>query len=84
MCKYYDFIVSISVKNMIGSISLIHYLLFFLKNDLKVITSLKKIYRSSGQSFRNGTCLTNAECLEMGGASSGSCAGGWLFIVNYI
>ena len=44
----------------------------------------KKIYRSSGQSFRNGTCLTNAECLEMGGASSGSCAGGWLFIINYI
>lgn len=32
---------------------------------------------SSGQSFRNGTCLTNAECLEMGGASSGSCAGGF-------
>ena len=57
---------------------------FFLKNDLKVIISLKKIYRSSGQSFRNGTCLTNAECLEMGGASSGSCAGGWLFIINYI
>ena len=62
---------------MIGSISLIHYLLFFLKNDLKNNNIFfKKKYRSSGQSFRNGTCLTNAECLEMGGASSGSCAGG--------
>ena len=61
---------------MIGCTSLIHYLLFFLKNDLKNNIFLKINYRSSGQSFRNGTCLTNAECLEMGGASSGSCAGG--------
>ena len=36
----------------------------------------KKNHRASGQTYRNGTCLTNAECLEMGGASSGSCAGG--------
>ena len=31
---------------------------------------------SSGNSYRNGTCFTNAECGEKGGSSAGSCAGG--------
>ena len=35
------------------------------------------VYRSgSGNTYRNGTCFTAAECTEKGGSSSGSCAGG--------
>ena len=32
--------------------------------------------RATGQTYRNGTCLTNAECNERGGSASGTCAGG--------
>jgi len=32
---------------------------------------------SSGNTYRNGTCFTAAECTEKGGSSSGSCAGGF-------
>ena len=34
-------------------------------------------WSASGQKYRNGTCLTAAECLEQSGSSSGSCAGGY-------
>lgn len=30
----------------------------------------------SGNTYRNGTCFTAAECTEKGGSASGSCAGG--------
>jgi len=39
-------------------------------------TSSMTLSSSSGNTYRNGTCLTNAECGEKGGSSSGSCAGG--------
>ena len=35
------------------------------------------VWSASGQKYRNGTCLTAAECLEQSGSSSGSCAGGY-------
>ena len=33
----------------------------------------------SGNTYRNGTCFTSAECTEKGGSASGSCAGGYVF-----
>ena len=35
-----------------------------------------QIRSGSGNTYRNGTCFTSAECIEKGGAASGSCAGG--------
>ena len=29
-----------------------------------------------GSRYRNGTCLTEPECAQKGGAESGTCAGG--------
>ena len=39
------------------------------------------VWSASGQKYRNGTCLTAAECLEQSGSSSGSCAGGYGLIM---
>ena len=40
-------------------------------------TSTMTLASGNGNLFRNGTCFTSAECNEKGGASSGSCAGGF-------
>merc|ERR1712156_850825 len=39
--------------------------------------SQMQLTSGSGNTFRNGTCFTSAECIEKGGSSSGSCAGGF-------
>lgn len=31
----------------------------------------------TGSQYRNGTCLTSAECSQKGGSSGGDCAGGF-------
>ena len=44
---------------------------FFKKNIL-----FHFLRSGSGNTYRNGTCFTAAECTEKGGSASGSCAGG--------
>ena len=40
-------------------------------------------YRSSSQTYRNGTCFTGAECNLKGGSASGICAGGYKRNYNF-
>ena len=56
-------------KNIVNLINLIYRQL--------IIFTFCNLLSASGQKYRNGTCLTAAECLEQSGSSSGSCAGGY-------